>query len=337
MEGTVAKRLKLLYLMKIFSENTDDEHGLTLSEITAGLEKYDISADRKTLYSDFQALTDYGFEILSDQRGGKFLYYLSSRLFELSELKLLVDAVQSAKFISEKRSAQLIKKLESLVSRHEARDLHRQVFISGRVKTMNESVYYAVDAIQSAINRNVKLRFRYYNWNVKKQMEFRKGGAYYEISPWALVWDDEYYYMIGFDAESRTIKHYRVDKMTSLTVTDKKREGEAAYNTHDIRQYSKSLFRMYGGEMTDVTLRSENRLSGVIIDQFGKDVMMIPEDDAHFHVIVRVALSNQFLSWVTALDGGVTIIGPDTAVEKMREMLRKQMSLYAPGCEAIEK
>lgn len=328
MEGTVSKRLKLLYLMKIFSENTDDDHGLTLAEITAELEKYDISADRKTLYNDFQALSDFGFEILSEKADGKFVYFLSTRLFELSELKLLVDAVQSAKFISERRSAQLIKKLESLVSRHEAHDLNRQVFISGRVKTMNESVYYAVDAIHSAINANVRLRFKYRNWNEKKQMVFRRGGAFYEISPWALLWDNEYYYMVGYDSESDMIKHFRVDKMISLGFSDLPREGEAVYNKYDIRQYSKSLFRMFGGAMTDVTLRCDNALAGVIIDQFGKDVMLIPEDDAHFHVIVRVALSAQFLSWVAALEGGVTILAPDSAVDAMRTFIEKQAALY---------
>ena len=327
MEGTKAKRAKLLYLLKIFSELTDDTHGLTLAEIGAELEKYDLSADRKTLYADFQELTDFGFEILSDKGSGTCTYHLSGHTFELSELKVLVDAVQSAKFISGTRSRQLIKKLESLASVHEAKELNRQVYISGRVKTLNESVYYAVDAIHGAISENARVRFRYFNWNVKKEKEFRKSGSFYEVSPWALVWDDEYYYMVGYDDQDRKIKHYRVDKMDRISVLSEKRLGEEAFDAVK-DQYAKGLFRMFGGEPTEVRLECLNSLSGVIIDEFGTDIMIIPADNDHFHVTVRVSLSDQFLSWVIALGGGVRILSPDSAVEKMKELIRAQAALY---------
>lgn len=328
MENTKSKRVKLLYLMKIFTELTDDSHSLTLAQISGELEKYGLSADRKTLYADFQELNDYGFEIITEKGSGSCHYHIGSRTFELSELKLLVDAVQAAKFISENRSRQLIKKLESLVSIYEEKEMNRQVYISGRVKTRNESVYYAVDTLHEAINTNRQVRFRYFNWNIQKEKEYRHDGAIYEISPWALVWDDEYYYLIGYDSVEQKIKHYRVDKMERLSLSEKKREGEDFFSRHELQKYSKGLFRMYGGELTDVTLECTNDLAGVMIDQFGKDIMMIPADDGRFHLTVNVSLSDQFLSWVIALSGKVRILSPETALRKMKSLLENQAGLY---------
>ncbi|MGN0564187.1 MAG: helix-turn-helix transcriptional regulator, partial [Candidatus Heritagella sp.] len=190
---------KLLYLAKIFAEYTDEEHGLSMQEIIARLNQYEINADRKTLYLDFEELRHFGLDIVSEQKGRNVYYFLASRDFELPELKLLVDCVQSSKFITERKSRELIKKLESLVSKHNASQLQRQVILSGRVKAMNESIYYSVDTIHNAINGDKQIRFQYFQWNVKKEMELRHHGAWYQISPWALVWDDEYYYLIGYD------------------------------------------------------------------------------------------------------------------------------------------
>ena len=214
------QRLKLLYLVKIFFEQTDDDHGLSLKEIACRLNGYSITADRKTLYSDFELLRHFGFDIVSVQQGRDFLYHIGKRRFELPELKLLVDSVQSAKFLTEKKSNELISKLESLCSTYEAKHLHRQVFISGRIKTMNESIYYTIDVLHEAINANRQIRFHYYRWNTKKKMELRKNGAYYRVSPWSLMWDNEYYYLVAYDPEERMIKHYRVDKMLYLSIID---------------------------------------------------------------------------------------------------------------------
>lgn len=266
------QKLKMLYLTKIFSEETDERHALTMSEIISKLQEYDVNADRKTLYMDFEELRDYGLDIIREQHGRNTFYFLGSRDFELPELKLLVDSVQSAKFITEKKSRALIRKLEALVSKHEAKHLQRQVLISGRVKTMNESVYYNVDKLHEAITAGRQIRFQYYLWNVNKEMELRNNSAWYHISPWAFIWDNEYYYLIGYNSDNQNIKHFRVDKMLKITLIDKARDGKEAFSAFDIARYSKSVFGMFGGVETRVTLEAEDTMAGVLIDRFGKDI-----------------------------------------------------------------
>ena len=234
-------------------------------------------------------------------------------------MKLLVDSVQSAKFITEKKSKELIKKLEALVSKYEAKHLQRQVVISGRVKTMNESIYYNVDAIHEAISSDRQIRFQYYQWTVKKKMELRKDGAWYVLSPWGLMWDDEYYYMLAYDSEDEKIKHYRVDKMLNIDIVDRKREGQKAFKAFDMPRYTKSLFGMFSGEQTTVTLEGTNDMAGVLIDRFGKDIMLHPIDADHFSAHVEVAISKQFLGWVIALGEDIKITAPQAVVEQMQE------------------
>jgi predicted DNA-binding transcriptional regulator YafY len=322
------QKLKLLYLAKLFSEKTDEAHGLTVQDLIGLLNDYGINADRKTLYLDFEELRRFGLDIVSTKDGRGVYYSLASRDFELPELKLLVDTVQSAKFITERKSRELIKKLETLASTHEAGQLQRQVIISGRVKAANESIYYSVDQIHSAINQDVQIDFQYYQWNVKKEMELRHDGAWYHISPWALVWDDEYYYLIGYDPESGIMKHYRVDKMLHLAVTDRKREGRDIFKKMDLPKYSNSLFGMYGGEEMTVTLLCENHMAGTIIDRFGTDVSLIPKDAEHFTTHVKVCASRQFLGWVIALGSGVRITAPEAIVEAMRNEVRRLAEEY---------
>ena len=201
-------KFKLYRLAQIMMEKTDEDHYITMPEIMAALAEYEITADRKTIYADLKDLEQLGIEVEGEPVGNRYHYHVISRSFELPELKLLVDAIQSSKFITESKSKNLIKKLEQFVSKYEAAKLHRQVFVSGRIKTMNESIYYTVDAIHNAISENKKIKFQYFNWNVKKEMELRHGGAYYHISPWGLSWDDENYYMVGFDSDAQIIKNW---------------------------------------------------------------------------------------------------------------------------------
>ena len=254
--------------------------------------------------------------------------HVASRQFELAELKLLVDAIQSSKFITEKKSKQLIKKLESLASSYEAKQLQRQVYVSGRIKTMNESIYYNVDEIYSAIASNKKIRFQYFQWNIKKETELRKSGQFYEISPWALSWDDENYYMIGYDSEAKKIKHYRVDKMLKSTCMDEAREGKELFDSFDIAAYTRKSFGMYGGEEQSVKLEFDNGLVGVVIDRFGKDIIIAPAGDNHFTIKVDVAVSDQFLGWIFALGDGAKILGPENVVEQMKELVKKAIEKY---------
>lgn len=322
------QKLKLLYLTKIFMEKTDESHALTLAEITSLLNGYEVTADRKTLYLDFEELKHYGLDIISEQRSKTVVYYLASRDFELAELKLLVDSVQSSKFITEKKSNSLIKKLESLVSEHESKQLHRQVITSGRVKTMNESILINVDSIHSAINNNRQISFQYFQWTPDKQRELRHDGQRYTISPWHLVWDNENYYMIGYDSDSEMIKHFRVDKMLRISSGNEKREGLKKMKEFNIATYSRTLFGMLGGESTRVTLQCHNSMAGVIIDRFGKDTMMLRHDDEHFIAYVEVVPSDQFLGWIIGLSSYVQIMEPSSVVKQIKDLLSKQMELY---------
>ncbi len=313
------QKLKMLYLMKIFSEETDDRHALSVRQIREKLAAYGVNADRKTLYLDFEELRHFGMDIIAERSGSDCYYSLGNREFELSELKLLVDTVQASRFLTDRKSQTLIRKLESLVSRYEARQLQRQVTLSGRVKTMNESIYYNVDKLHEAIGAQRQIRFKYFQWNVKKEMELRRDGAWYRVSPWALIWDDENYYLVAFDAADRKIKHYRVDKMLKIALLEEAREGEEEFTAFNMPRYTKSLFGMYGGEETRVTLEAENGMAGILIDRFGKDIPIVPTDGSHFQTVVNVAVSRQFLGWVMALGTGIRITAPERVVRQMRE------------------
>ena len=322
------QKLKILYLMKILMERTDENHSITMPEIISALEAYGISAERKSVYSDIESLRTYGLDIVGEAEGKTFYYRVVDRTFELAELKLLVDSVQSAKFITEKKSNELIKKIESLSSRYEAQQLQRQVYTSNRIKTLNESIYYNVDLLHDAINENSQIKFHYFQWNADKKMELRKDGAYYVVSPWGLSWDDENYYMVAFDAAANKIKHYRVDKMLHIELIGEEREGKNYFDKFDMALYAKKMFGMFAGEEESVKIECHNRLAGVMIDRFGKDITMIKKDSEHFTVNVKVAVSKQFLAWVMALGSDAKIIGPDWVVQQVKDELKRLYELY---------
>ena len=322
------QKFKLYRLAQIMMEQTDDEHYITMPEIIEELAKYDVTADRKSVYADLRDLSILGIEVEGEPIGNRYHYHVVSRAFELPELKLLVDAIQSSKFITEKKTNRLIKKLETLVSKYDAQKLQRQVFVSGRIKTMNESIYYTVDAIHNAISENKKIKFQYYQWNVKKEMELRHNGAWYHISPWGLSWDDENYYLVGYDSEAEQIKHYRVDKMLHIRMSNESREGKEYFKKLDMADYAKKSFGMFRGKEQTVKLQVDNRLAGVIIDRFGKDVMMIPTDEEHFTVKVDVHVSRQFLGWIFSLGEGIKIVGPEEVVNQMKAECERLMGQY---------
>lgn len=322
------QKLKLYYLAKIMVNNTDDEHAMTLQDIKNALEQYEITADRKSLYDDFNVLRDMGVDILGEQRGRSYYYHVGKKKFELAELKLLVDAIQSSKFITVKKSHELIRKLESFASRYEASKLQRQVVVTGRIKTMNECIYYNVDAIHSAIANNRMIQFQYFQWNTKKKMEMRHNGQFYKISPWALTWDDENYYLVGYDAQAEKIKHYRVDKMRKLSIMEEKREGRENFKQFNLASYAKKNFGMFGGEEVNVRMQFSNVLVGVVIDRFGKDIIISPADEEHFIVNVNVAISSQFFGWVFALGTGVKILAPENVVERMKQEIDALHDFY---------
>lgn len=322
------QKLKILYLMKVLLEKTDESHSITMPEIIAELEAYGITAERKSIYNDMECLRQYGLDIIGEQYDRTYYYCIGNRQFELAELKLLVDSVQSAKFLTAKKSNRLIKKIEGLASKYEASQLHRQVYVAERIKTMNESIYYNVDNIHNAIAKNSKITFQYFQWNIKKEMELKRDGALYEVSPWALSWNDENYYLVAYDSLEQMIKHFRVDKMLNITVTAEKREGKSLFQTFDMAVYAKKMFGMFYAQEQTVKLECANSLAGVVIDRFGKDVMLIPKDDSYFTVNVKVAVSLQFLAWIIGLGEDVKILEPKTVVDRMNGEINRLIRQY---------
>mgnify|MGYP000024428283 CR=1 FL=1 len=237
--------------------------------------------------------------------------------------------MQSSKFITQKKSRELIHKLEKLVSVYEAKQLQRQVVVTNRNKTINENIYYNIDMIYNGISGDVKIRFQYFSWNIEKEMELRRDGAFYEVSPLVLSWDDENYYLIAYDEEDKIIKHFRVDKMLKISLTRKKREGLKQFETFDIASYSKKTFGMFAGEEETVTLLCENDMIGVVIDRFGQEVNVRKADDMHFRARLHVAVSGQFYGWLCGLGEKVEIIEPAEMREKYVTYLQKIQNKYS--------
>jgi len=284
------QKLKLLYLMEILLQQTDERHPMTVPEMIAQLAQRGISAERKSIYGDLEALRTFGMDIVQTKTKTTG-YYVGSRTFEVPELKLLVDSVQSSKFITHKKTLALIKKIESLASIYDAQLLQRQVYVRGRVKSMNESVYYNVDEIADAISRDRQIRFHYFEYTISKQRRYRKAGAYYVVSPLALMWDNENYYLLAWDAEAELRKHYRVDKMTDISALEMPREGTEDLSKLDLSAYSKKVFSMFSGEEQTVRLRFANHLVGAVLDRFGKDVIVVADGPEHFTVVLNVVTS----------------------------------------------
>ena len=323
------QKLKTLYLMKILLEKTDEENTITLNEMLTELERYGITAERKSIYDDMEALRQYGIDIAT-KKTKTTDYFIANRLFELPELKLLVDIVQSSKFITHKKSNDLIKKIESLTSTHQAKKLQRQVYVANRVKTINERIYFNVDILHTAISENCQISFKYFEYNVDKKKQFRNSGQAYIVSPYALSWADENYYLISHYPKNPELTHFRVDRMTEIKLLKAPCRallditGEKSL---DIAEYSKKVFNMFGGEEETVKLQFDNSLVNVVIDRFGKDVSIEKVDETHFNIRVHVAVSSTFLAWVFQFGDKVKILSPECVVVRYREMLQRCLDL----------
>ena len=317
------QKLKLYYLIEYFKKHTDEFHTVSVAELIEYLAGLGITAERKSIYRDIEAIRDLGYEIIS-VRDKRYSYFLAEREFETAELHMLVDAVASSRFITKKKSNELIKKLESLTTEHTAAGLHSQVFVANRIKSSNESIYYNVDAIHSAISGNARISFKYYDWNMKKQKVCRHDGKVYEVSPWALVWNNENYYLVAFDTEEQCIRHYRVDRMMCINMLDKEREGRVAFADTDTAQYTRKFFGMYDGDITPITLNCSKDVTNAVIDMFGSEVEFKPRPDGKtFNVTVETAVSPVFLSWVFMFGGQVKIVSPDSVRNELVEMAKK--------------
>ena len=326
------QKLKIVYLMDFLRSNSDENHPVSIAEIIKHLESYGISAERKSLYDDIEALRTYGMDIIQ-QKGPGGGYYLGSREFELPELKLLVDSVQASRFITGKKSMALIKKVEALASVYDAGALHRQVYVSNRIKTMNESIYYNVDKIHTGIASDRQINFKYFEYSVSKERTFRKGGKEYAVSPYALTWNNQNYYLIAFDSESSQVRHYRVDKMASIGISERVREGKDVLGGINMADYTEKVFGMFSGKAEKVRLSCANHLAGAVIDRFGKDVIIVSTDNERFTVTVDVVPSPQFLAWVFGFEGDMKIVSPTSVAEKMSCLLKASLAMYESGEE----
>lgn len=315
------QKLKLLYILRMLEMYTDEQHVMSTAEIIERLAANGIHSERKSIYDDIEKLCDFGYDIISvhSRLGGG--YYLAGREFELPELKLLVDAVQASRFITTKKSRELIKKLEQKVSKHDAGKLQRQVYVAGRIKTENESIYYNIDMIHRGIQENCQIRFTYMDWNLKKKLVARENGEK-RVSPWALIWQDENYYLAAFDSADEILKHYRVDKMGKVEVLNWPREGVEQFSAMDLTSYTNQTFGMYGGREETVTLQLPKRLIGVVLDRFGKEADVRPMEDDTFRVRARVAVSGQFFGWLAGIGRDAVVIAPGEVKEQYREWLR---------------
>ena len=327
MPRSANQKLKLLCLCRILWERTDEDHPLTVPELIQALEAWDIKAERKSIYDDMEALRTLGMDVQS-RKGKSPGWFLGERTFQLAELKLLVDAVQSSKFITQRKSSELIRKLESQASVHQARQLQRQVYVDRRGKSMNESVYYTIDKLHTAIANRKAVTFKYFEYNVKKEKVFRREGKRYTVSPLGLIWDNENYYLAGYDHRSCEMRHYRVDKMAEIVVTGLPREGEDRYPDFDVAAYGQKHFGMYSGEEANVTLRCRSHMAGVVWDRFGQDVILVPEDEDHFTVTLPLVLSPQFFGWLFGLEDNVELIAPQKAAEEYRRKLKAVLEQY---------
>ena len=314
------QKTKLLHLYRILLRQTDEDHPITVAQLIQELAKYDIKAERKSIYDDLESLRQFGLDIQC-RKGRSAGWFVGERDFQLPELKLLMDAVQSSRFITQKKSDTLIRKLEGLASVHQARQLQRQVYVSGRIKLMNESIYYNVDKLHAAVSGQTAITFKYFDYDIHHQKVFRREGRRYTVSPYGLIWSSENYYLVAFDHAHREMRHYRVDKMTEIVVTSLDREGRDSYPDFQLASYGEKHFGMYRGREMTVTLRGRRDMAGVVWDRFGQDVILVPDGKEHFTVTLPVVVSPQFFGWLFGLDGGLTLTAPQSAVEDYRRRL----------------
>ena len=319
------QKLKIFYILDYLEAHSNEKNPVRASELIAMLDRqHDIRCDRKTVYSDIAALQQYGVDIVSlpGKNGG---YYIASRNFELPELKLLIDAVQSSRYLTEKKSRELIEKLCSQCNEQDAKLMRRTVLVSGRVKSMNETIYYNVDAIQEAIAQNKQITFRYFDWDFGGKRKYRD--KEYLASPYGLCQDHENCYLLAFSGRYG-ITSYRVDRMTDIQLTEENRIPCPELSGKALHDHANRLFQMYSGDALDVKMRFHKSLLNVVIDRFGKNTMLIPDGEDHFNFTVNVAISPMFLSWIIGFGAKAKILYPQSVADACKALCLEAMSQY---------
>lgn len=321
------QKQKLLYLAQYLLRETDEDHPVTVAKLISYLESVGISAERKSLYDDLEQLTVFGLDVI--HRPGKYGgYFIGGRRFELSEVKLLVDAVQSSRFLTRKKSEELISKLQTLASRHEGASLAHTVFVANRIKNMNESIYINVNAVSTAIEKDEKIRFQYFEWSSGGQKKLRRDGASYVVSPFHLIWDDENYYLVGVEEESGEKRHFRVDKMLSIKRLDERRAGKEIFEDFDFASYEKKLFGMFNGREERVTVRCADEVAGVFFDRFGSD-LVTRTTPGGFETTLSVVVSPLFYSWLMGFGNKVKILSPQSVQDDFCKLARSVLENYS--------
>jgi predicted DNA-binding transcriptional regulator YafY len=330
MQRTENQKMKLLCLMKLLVEKTDEDHPLTIAQIINELAKNNIHAERKSIYADLEALRQYGLDVTL-RKSKTTGYFVASRTFELPELKLLADAVACSRFITEKKSKQLIQKIESLTSCHEAKQIQRQVYVNGRVKNANEKIYYNVDSIHQAISQKKQISFRYFEYTVDKEKEYRHDGELYYASPYALSWDNQNYYLIAYYERYQKISHFRVDKMENIQLLETPARELPDGGEFDVAEYSRKLFGMFGGEEERIRLQFDNSLIGVVLDRFGMDADIKRADEQSFIVTFRAFVSPTLLGWIFEFAGKVRVLEPESLKQKLCRKAEECLKLNSGG------
>lgn len=329
MPKSTNQKLKLLYIAEYLKAKSDEDHPISAEELKNMLASHGIDSERKSIYNDIEALRLFGMDIeISRGRSGGIM--LLSKDFQLTELKLLVDAVQSSRFITEKKSYELIKKISSLASEHDRKELQRFVFISNRIKTENESIYYSTDNIYRAINDDKQITFYYFNYGADKKKKYHNSDKPITVSPFALQFDSDRYYMIAFDSAAGIIKHYRVDKMEKVAILSESRDGKGYFRDFDLANYANATVTMFGGDISTVTLECTDEFAGAIIDKFGKNCRFIPKENGRYSVAVNAALSPTFYSWVFTFGGEIKITAPQRAVDEYKKQLTDALDSCLP-------
>lgn len=317
------QKLKILYILDALKK-TDENNPITVNGLIQLLADNNITAERKSIYDDLEAIELFGYDIIKT-KGRNCGVFLGAREFELPELKLLVDAVQSSKFITEKKSSRLIEKLAALAGGGDQTSiLKRQVLIQGRIKAQNESIFNSIDRIHSAIAENKMISFQYYTYivnNGKIERIARHDGEKYVVSPWSLTWDDEFYYLLAHDEKNNMIKHFRVDKMTDISITRRIRKGKLLFGVSGISGYTRSTFSMFGGKDESVRISCDNKLIGVVVDRYGSDIVILKESDERFIFTAKAKISPQFFAWIFSFGKGMEIVYPENVVDQMRNLL----------------
>ncbi len=320
------QKLKLLYLRDILMKETDEAHSLSASQLEEKLDRLGIRSERKSIYSDINAMCDAGILDVERTKGKNGGFRVLSRDFELAELKMLVDAVQSSRFISGKQCRELIKKLSALTCVYEEKQLSRSVYIYDREEKKHSNVLYSVDALHNAISANSVITFKYTEMTPSKKRVARKNGESYKVSPWGLIWQDENYYLVAYDHISDEIRHYRVDKMDGIEQTGEKRKGKEEFEAISLADYCSKVFGMFRGKEYNVRFRCKNSLAGAMFDRFGTS-LVIEEKGEYFEFYAKVEVSVRFFGWVFGFDGALEILSPQCVLNEYKEQLKRLLKM----------